>query len=280
MARTKPQRSLELALASLAAYPDARGSIHELELDTWHPFSEGVVEGFVGSTGKKVIVAFRGSTVTPGEYDTLTWLDKTFTDWSVNLGLNPAQYHSGRVQGSYLAAMRKAWPSITQLLNDHGAKDKNLWITGHSLGGALATLAGAMARWDNNLQVAGVYTFGSPKIADEAFAQNYPVPLFRYENRNDIFPHLPPSGHVIQLLRVLSSDIEEAFERWFGTDFLSWQPTPIGDLQYLDKKGRLVPEIDAGDRLLGLMKAMVLDPSQLLQDHWIETYCAALEATL
>ena len=44
-------------------------------------------------------------------------------------------------------------------------------------------IAGAMARWENNLQVAGVYSYGAPKIADEAFAHNYPVPLFRFENR-------------------------------------------------------------------------------------------------
>jgi hypothetical protein len=280
MPRTKPQRALEMALAANSAYPDGRGSIHELEFDTWHPFQDGSVEGYVGSTGKKVVLAFRGSTFALGEYDTLTWLEKSFTDWTANVSLHPLQYHSGLVQGSYLQIVRRAWPTISQLLTDHGAKDKNLWITGHSLGGSLATVAGAMAKWENGLSVAGVYTFGSPKIADEAFASNYPVPLFRYENRNDIFPHLPPVGHVIQLLRVLSSDIEHAFERWFGADFVGWRPSGVGDLQYIDRKGRLVPEIDAGDRLVGLMKAMVLDPAQLIQDHWIESYCAALEAAL
>ena len=280
MARTKPQRALEMALAAHAAYPDGRKSIDDLELDSWHPFVEGPIEGFVGSTGKKVILAFRGSTFTHGDYDTLTWMDRAFTDWTANFSLNPQQYHSGLVQGSYLTTLRRAWPSITQLLSDHGAKDKNLWISGHSLGGSMATLAGAMCRWEMDLEVAGVYTYGAPKIADEAFAHNYPAMLYRFENRNDLIVHLPPAGHVIQLLRVLSSDIEEALERWFGTNFVGWKPTGIGDLFYIDRKGKMISDVSPADRLVGLVKAMVLDPAQLLQDHWIESYCAAIDANL
>jgi hypothetical protein len=280
MARVKFQRAMELALAARCAYPDGREQIHELELDSWHPFVEGPIEGFVGSTGKKVLLSFRGSTVSPGEFTLLTWLDRAFSDWSANCDLNPQQFHSGIVQGCYLTLLRKAWLTIHGLLTDHGAKDKNLWITGHSLGGAMATIAGAMCRWEGSLNVAGVYTFGAPKVGDDKFAQNYPAELQRFENRNDIVPHLPPSGYAIQLLRVLSTDIEEAFERWFGPEFVNWKPTPVGELQYIDKKGRIDSDIEYQDRLVGIIKSLVFDPSQLLQDHWIDSYCAAIDALL
>ena len=225
---------------------------------------------------KKVILAFRGSTFSQGNHDTLTWLDKAFTDWTAHFSLHLKQYHSGLVQGNYLDAIRLAWPEISRLLRYDGAADKKLWITGHSLGGALAALAGAMCHWDNGVKVAGVYTYGSPRLADTAFAGNYPVPLLRFENRNDIFPHLPPQPSVMRLLRVLSSDIEDALDRWFGSDFLNRNYVPLGQLQFLDKKARIHDEVDDQERIVGIITALVYDQGQLLQDHWIDSYCAAI----
>ncbi len=204
MPRDKMSRALELALASRSAYPDAHDQIADLDLDSWHAFGKSQAQGYVGSTGKKVILAFRGSIFSQGEHDTLTWLERAFADWSANLSLEPKQFHSGLVQGSYLDAVLEVWGDVSSLLADHGAKDKKLFVTGHSLGGGLAAIAGAMCKWENGLEVEGVYTYGSPRVADESFARNYPVPLLRFENRNDIFPHLPPVPTAVSLLRAYS----------------------------------------------------------------------------
>ena len=232
----------------------------------------------MGSTGKKAILAFRGSSCSQGQYDTLTWLDQALTSWNAHFDVRPKQYHSGKVQGNYLDSLQTIWPEITRLLRDHGAHDKNLWIAGHSLGGGLAALAGVLATWENNLEPAGVYTFGAPRVVDVAFALNYPAPLYRFENRNDLLPHLPPAGHAITAMRMLSSDIEEALSRWFGPDFPEMNFGPIGELRYINSKGRLLDEVDDRDRLIGLATAMLFDPAQLLQDHWIDSYCAAIDA--
>ena len=279
MPRVKQSRAMELALASRCAYPDAHEQIAELDLDSWHAFGTGPVHGYVGSTGKKVVLIFRGSTFSQSGHDTLTWLDKAFTEWSAHLHLVPKQYHSGRVQSNYLEALRAAWPAIATLLTDHGAKDKKLWIAGHSLGGGLAALAGAMCQWENGLDVSGVYTFGSPRIADEAFARHYPVPLLRFENRNDLVPHLPPHPWVVSLLRALSSDIEDALGRWFGSGFLETKYAHLGTLQFLDKKAKVHDSMDEQERIVSLITAMVFDQGQLLQDHWIDSYCAAISYT-
>jgi hypothetical protein len=163
-------------------------------------------------------------------------------------------------------------------LRAHGAKDKKLWIAGHGLGGALAALAGAMATWENDLEVAGVYTFGSPCVADAAFAANYPVPLYRFENRNDLITYLPPSGHLIAVMRMLSADIEEALSRWFGSDFPAMNLAPIGKLRLVNSGGKLVRKANERDRLMNLVAAILFEPAQLLQDHWIDSYCAAIDA--
>ena len=44
-------------------------------------------------------------------------------------------------------------------------KDRKLYIAGHSLGGALATVTAARLAFDDNLDIAAVYTIGSPKYA-------------------------------------------------------------------------------------------------------------------
>ncbi|WP_322761540.1 lipase family protein [Frankia sp. Cr2] len=78
-----------------------------------------------------------------------------------------------------------------------------LYITGHSLGGAMAAIMGIMLMTDpqykytigNNLRA--VYTFGQPMIGPQALADAYEkienrAPVLRYVHRKDPVPHLPP----------------------------------------------------------------------------------------
>ncbi len=64
--------------------------------------------------------------------------------------------------------------------------------------------------------------------------------------------------------------------RWFGGRFLDARYASIGTLQYLDKKAKIREEVSDQERLVGLITAMVFDQGQLLQDHWIDSYCAAI----
>lgn len=279
MPRIKLQRAMEQALAARCAYPELREQVDELGLDTWQPFEAGRTEGIIGSTGKKVLLSFRGVGSSQDKYDILTWMEKAFGE----LGAEKAgmrQFHSGQVQAYYLEAVQSAWPALSQLLQSHGARDKKLFISGHSQGGAIAMIVGAMCHWSHDLPVESVFTFGAPKACDLAFAENFPIPLYRFENRNDLIPNLPPSGRTSSFLRVLSADIEEAFERWFGPDFLSWKLRGAGELRYIDRRGKILDAIHEEDRLVSLVTAMVRDPAQLLQDHWIDSYCAAIESRL
>jgi len=73
-----------------------------------------------------------------------------------------------------------------------------LFIAGHSLGAALATLA---AR-DRNVR--GVYTFGSPRVGNQAFVDSLKgTNIFRVVDDQDVVKTLPPPNlgyeHVGQL---------------------------------------------------------------------------------
>lgn len=69
----------------------------------------------------------------------------------------------------------------------------NFVITGHSLGGALATLSGAYL---HSLGIASerlvVYTFGAPPVGWDDFANAYEEPLnvYRFCNSNDMVPKI------------------------------------------------------------------------------------------
>ena len=96
-----------------------------------------------------------------------------------------------------------AWEEVRSLLNltvDSLLKTEaySVFVTGHSLGGALATLA-AMSISQNILADfprvrLKCYTFGSPRVGDALFKSDYNqrVPwTYRVQNDEDIVPHLP-----------------------------------------------------------------------------------------
>ncbi|GAB1541204.1 hypothetical protein NUACC21_38740 [Scytonema sp. NUACC21] len=73
---------------------------------------------------------------------------------------------------------------------------KSLWITGHSLGGAVAVLAAAVCTLGNSpIKVSGVYTYGQPRVGDLRFAKLYNSQLksktFRFVNNNDVVTKIP-----------------------------------------------------------------------------------------
>jgi hypothetical protein len=76
------------------------------------------------------------------------------------------------------------------MARDHAAGGKPLYLTGHSAGGALATLA-ARRLHEAGVPVRAAVAFSTPRVGDRRFAATYPVPLVRIEHRHDLIPHLP-----------------------------------------------------------------------------------------
>lgn len=109
-------------------------------------------------------------------------------DWLTNIRLPPvpAVAGPGRVHHGFQSALNSVWPGITERL---GSGDRSLLLAGHSLGGALATLAAA------RIESAGVYTFGAPAVGDGDFlGQLARVPWFRVTHAEDPVPDAIPSA--------------------------------------------------------------------------------------
>ena len=186
-------------LAYLSAEPGVAAFRERLGLEG-HLVSVDNHQGWVCSSPEHIVVAFRG-TESPTSLDGLKdWL---LTD-AANLLMVPegrlgtdlaaagvgARFHQG-----FVTAIGSIWDEIYGRVAEEMKKEERpLWITGHSLGGAMALLAAWLFR-RKFLAVHQVYTFGGPMIgnaeAAAAFDRDFGGRIFRYVNLLDPVPRLP-----------------------------------------------------------------------------------------
>jgi len=65
------------------------------------------------------------------------------------------------------------WNQITNSLASHEVQSKEVWVTGHSLGAALAQLVALRLRVELKCNVRAVYTYGTPRVGNEDFVRVY-----------------------------------------------------------------------------------------------------------
>lgn len=184
-------RAIFLAQASQAAYlADHRDVIswaRQQGFDDATPINRANVQGFWAIKGETALLAFRGT------QNTAHWLrNARFYPWPHPWG--PA--HEGFVDGIN---------DIQQELNAFATAASgasHLWITGHSLGGALAILAAAWLKIHAGGRVSHLYTYGQPRVAAnqlfgtdfaDRFSIELPGSLHRFVNQSDIVTRIPPA---------------------------------------------------------------------------------------
>lgn len=95
----------------------------------------------------------------------------------------------GLVHSGFMGELDKLWQNVTEHHSKH--KDKKFYITGHSLGAAMATIA--TSRFEEFTKVESLFTFGSPRAGTRSFVKNIKTPHFRFVNNNDIVTSVPPA---------------------------------------------------------------------------------------
>jgi len=74
-------------------------------------------------------------------------------------------------------------------------KTKYVWITGHSLGGALALMCAYDCETKQGIKLTGLMTFGQPRIGDKSFSDYIDDKLkgryVYFVNQDDVVPRLP-----------------------------------------------------------------------------------------
>ena len=200
------ETALTLARVSDRAYYETEEDVKEwatkngINENNVHPFytTDRDLQGFFCSwkeNGSNLgILAFRGSK-TPGN-----WIQNLNMVQTPNPALGPI--HTG-FDCSFGALEKELEP-----LDDTIKALKQLWICGHSLGGALSMLAAARyakksspSDEKHERQSIEVYTFGQPRVGSWEFVQNFAKlmkekldegRLYRITNRMDIVRRCPP----------------------------------------------------------------------------------------
>jgi triacylglycerol lipase len=122
-------------------------------------------------------------------------------DWLDNFNMIPKVALFGSFHRGFFDATDRLWPSLLahyQLtrarLRETSSHPKGLFITGHSLGGAMATVAAAQLI-HRDVGFTGVYTFGQPRVMRPKTADVFNVRaqarFYRFQNNNDIVTRMP-----------------------------------------------------------------------------------------
>jgi hypothetical protein len=130
-------------------------------------------------------------------------------DWVVNVDFPRVPWTSGEVHEGFKRALDEIWPRIKTVLD---TLDCPIFCAGHSLGGAVATLAASMR------PPRATYTYGAPLVGDTAFATSCAgTPMFRIVNDRDEVPTVPPARlgfcHAGELHEIGKGAPREFFER-------------------------------------------------------------------
>jgi triacylglycerol lipase len=176
--------------SACAAWAGANG----FPAGTFDFFDHNDTQGFVAQNDEVILVSFRGTQ------------PRQPMDWFADFDALPAKWGhaAGVVHKGFLNALHAVWGRalaggreiLPKRLLDRG--NRKVWLTGHSLGGALAELCAAQAFFISQVPIQGVYTFGQPRVGNEAFAgavhAAFGPRIFRFINDRDIVPRVPLFG--------------------------------------------------------------------------------------
>jgi DNA/RNA endonuclease G (NUC1)/pimeloyl-ACP methyl ester carboxylesterase len=259
--------ALSAALASQLAYQDGpaveAGARDDWGLATCEFIEANETECFVASAADVALVAFRG-TSSPG-------------DWLANLDVLFTSRPYGKVHRGFFRALEDVQDRVMRALSDLGKS--RVIVTGHSLGGALATVFAAEA--PDDLPISWVYTFGQPRVgigSDFTSAVNgrYGNRFVRFVNNNDVVPRVPPLPYR-HVGRLVQFDGDGAVggdpERLMVAMDLADGPLPLSETEFRALQQRLR---SAGPASAGAAEGLF--PS--LADHALAGYVAKIAAQI
>lgn len=166
-------------------------------------------ELILASDDTRIVVAIRGTEFEKDEGKPLSALEDFARDAQFGLR-NPSWSDDFRVHNGFRKEVEAiAEPVENMLLDLLVQESKQVWITGHSLGGAVGQLLASRLQ-GRGIHIAGMVTFGAPKVGDRDWAKHYAAlglanRTHRVVNMADLGPRVPTiryhhvgRGHHIQ----------------------------------------------------------------------------------
>ena len=227
-----------------------------------------------------LVLAFRGT-------------EKKLSDWKTDLKaeLVPARDEKkiGRIHKGFQEAYYAVEPAVEESLR--AFPDCPLYVTGHSLGGALAVVA---TRYLDAGKLAACYTFGGPRVGDLDLARVFKTPIYRVVNASDAVPRIPFGYGYVLFVRLLKTVLSVLPTFRFLNRFHVYMDKISGYVHYGDQRYLTVSEPGPNDTYPALN--MISNPGfflradrfwkrtratkgkGLIKDHSIGIYRAKLRA--
>jgi lipase (class 3) len=151
--------------------------------------SNDPITGLPPKSACVVVAGGRGATIVSFSGTDPLKIEDWITDFTI--AQLPDSLHQG-----FHEAVDTIWPHIKPGIENRPHAEQPLFFTGHSLGGALAIIAGERAMREFGARATGVYTFGSPRTGGANFFDSYMPRLgnatFRLVHGTDVVPTVPP----------------------------------------------------------------------------------------
>lgn len=213
-----------------------RDSLNEIRLDLSTTFDREGTQAFVAKNQRYAVLAFRGT-------------EEDLRDILADIKIRFYRDKTGaKIATGFSEALTLVEKDVTQAV---AQIDPNLplYVTGHSLGGALAAVASTRIRPSD--RIAACYTFGCPRVGDGEFAnQLWKVPVYRLVHAADIVPRFPlPFGY-----------------------------RHAGDLRYIKRSGDLIEGPNALGTSLAFTFTFATQGKTVFHDHKIADYASSLRA--
>jgi len=164
---------------------ESKDKFKELGLKVVKYYDINGAQAYLLDGEERSVLAFRGTE--PKEKSDI------FADLNA---LRDPELVGGRVHQGFQGEVDKIWGSVVADLARRRI-NKNLYVCGHSLGGAMATIAAGRlysGLVDTKCEFKQLYTFGSPRVGNRkwlSFVKG--MSHVRCVNNNDLVPKVPPA---------------------------------------------------------------------------------------
>lgn len=202
------QEEILAAQWCINSYNGKHGEVDWSMLAKIVPFAVENTDGYTAEYNSSLVICFKGSS---GEADWHDNFDIALTRWE----------YSGKVHEGFLRQYRR----IKNLIYSQAKEYNKIYVCGHSLGGAIATLCGYMLKSMLHDRKIKVITLGSPRVGNRGFVSDYNRKLAgntcRLVYREDIVTKVPLSWKGLLLYRHVSNKCQiggrgNMIERIFG----------------------------------------------------------------
>jgi triacylglycerol lipase len=179
---------LPLAQISESAYkqgPELDAMLRGWGLTSVEGFPVDSMYAYVASNDKVVVVAFRGTNADELE------------DWLADASILSDPVQHGRIHHGFYSRTKGMLRPLVDAVKDQGGDRKLVWVTGHSLGGAMALVFTYECVLSGDIKPVGLVTFGQPLVVNGELARFLNSELkgryLRFVHSGDIVPRVFPT---------------------------------------------------------------------------------------